>query len=142
MKKTSQKLLTILICLLSMVAPVSALDASAAPKNKLVGTWTLTYEGNTYYKHITDDGRFFNLAPDKQTGAYYISRQGTYTLEDKDRYVETITHQWGEAIAPDRTEITYSLKKKELTLDFQKYGQQMHELWQKGKSLPEYKAHK
>ena len=84
----------------------------------------LIYEGNTYYKQITKDGRFINLAPDTETGVFYVSRQGTYELKEKNHYVETITHEWGEAIQPDKTDIVYTVKKGKLTLDFEKYGQQ------------------
>lgn len=134
-------LLAIFAGLLLFLVP-AAMSASNAPKNKLVGHWMLIYEGKTYYKLIEPDGHFINLAPDGATGVYYVSRLGTYTLESDNHYVETITHEWGEAITPDKTDITYTLKRKKLILDFEKYGQVMHEEWEKTSIVPEYKTHK
>ena len=141
MKKLLKGMLAVFAGLLLFVVPAS-LPASAASKNKIVGHWMLIYEGKTYYKLIESDGRFINLAPDNATGQYYVSRSGTYVLEADNRYVETITHVWGEAIAPDKTDITYSVKRKRLVLDFEKYGQKMYEEWEKTSIVPEYKTHK
>ena len=93
MKKMWKGLLAVFASLLLFAAP-ALVNATEAPRNKLVGVWMLIYEGNTYYKQITKDGRFINLAPDTETGVFYVSRQGTYELKEKNHYVETITHEW------------------------------------------------
>lgn len=141
MKKMWKGLLAVFASLLLFAAP-ALVNATEAPRNKLVGVWMLIYEGNTYYKQITKDGRFINLAPDTETGVFYVSRQGTYELKGKNHYVETITHEWGEAIQPDKTDIVYTVKKGKLTLDFEKYGQQMHEEWTEATMMPDYKTHR
>lgn len=141
MKRLLKGLLAMFAGLMLFLVP-TVMSASNAPKNKIAGHWMLIYEGKTYYKLIEPDGRFLNLAPDEATGIYYVSRQGTYTLEGENHYVETITHEWGEAIAPDKTDITYTVKRKKLILDFEKYGQSMYEEWEKTSIVPEYKTHK
>ena len=141
MKRMLKSLLAIFAGLLMLIVPANVY-ATSAPRNKIVGKWMLIYEGKTYYKMVESDGRFINLAPDEATGDYYVSRQGTYTLEDDNRYIETITHVWGEAITPDQTDITYTVKRKKLTLDFEKYGHKMHEEWETTNIVPEYKTHK